>query len=180
MLYTYKELRTKYKQHFVIEQKLKDKDIFKIDSGLYSDSEQVPYMEIIRKKYPKAIVSSDTAFYYHNLTNNIPDKIFLTTDRNYRRIKDNRIIQLFASNHLYDLGKENILHNGVTINIYNKERMLIELVKNRKNMPYDYYKEIISNYREIADDLDIELITSYLEKFQYGENIFETIHREVF
>ena len=28
--------------------------------------------------------------------------------------------------------------------------------------------------------LDIDLITSYLEKFQYGENIFETIHREVF
>ena len=68
----------------------------------------------------------------------------------------------------------------LNIKIYNKERMLIELVRNKNSIAFDYYKEIISNYREIADEIDMSLLAEYLEKFTNGKNIFEIIHREVF
>ena len=40
------------------------------------------------------------------------------------------------------------------VNIYDKERMLIELVRNKKNIPYDMYKEIVNNYRKIIESLN--------------------------
>lgn len=40
------------------------------------------------------------------------------------------------------------------IKIYDKERMIIELIKNRKTPGFDYYKEIIVNYRKIKDSLN--------------------------
>ena len=58
--------------------------------------------------------------------------------------------------------------------------MLIELVRNKNSIAFDYYKEIIINYREIADEIDMSLLAEYLEKFTNGKNIFEIIHREVF
>ena len=42
------------------------------------------------------------------------------------------------------------------------------------------FKEIIGNYREIVDELDMGLLAGYLEKFKNGKNIFDIIHREVF
>jgi hypothetical protein len=40
------------------------------------------------------------------------------------------------------------------IRIYDKERLLIELIRLQNRFPYDCYKEIILNYRAIADSLD--------------------------
>ena len=59
----------------------------------------------------------------------------------------------------FNLGKTNIEFEGVNINIYDRERMLIELIKNKNNTPYDYYKEIIDNYRKIKNELDVYQVT---------------------
>ena len=69
---------------------------------------------------------------------------------------------------------------GATINIYDKERMLIELIRNKNQIAFDYYKEIISNYRKIINDLDISKIEEYIERFPHEEHIYETLQREVF
>ena len=84
------------------------------------------------------------------------------------------------ANHFFETGKSELNYNNVKINIYNKERMLIELIRNKNTISFDYYKEIIGNYREIVDEIDMSLLADYLECFANGKNIFEIIHREVF
>ena len=42
-----------------------------------------------------------------------------------------------------------IAYQGTSIRIYDRERMLIELIRSAKNLPFDYYKEIIESYRRI-------------------------------
>ncbi len=66
------------------------------------------------------------------------------------------------------------------IRVYDKERMLIELARNKNKMGYDEYKEIVINYRKIADDLDIEKIEEYLKNYTNGDKLFEIIQNEVF
>lgn len=39
--------------------------------------------------------------------------------------------------------------------------MLIELIRNKNNLPFDYYKEILLNYRKIISELDIQTIQEY-------------------
>ena len=58
--------------------------------------------------------------------------------------------------------------------------MLIELIKNKKSIPFDYYKEVILNYRNIVDDLQNWKIEQYLENYSQGERIFDIIQKEVF
>ena len=160
--------------------KVENKELYKIESGLYSNTEKYNPLEYIVKKYPNSIFTSESAFFYLGLTDYIPSKYNLATKHNAKKIENDKINQIFMANHLFEIGKSELNYNNVTVNIYNKERMLIELIRNKNVFGFDYYKEIITNYREIADEIDMSLLADYLEKFTNGKNIFEIIHREVF
>ena len=101
-------------------------------------------------------------------------------DRNNRMIYSNKIKQIRMKNELYNLGKTQIDYEGIIINIYDKERMLIDLARNKNKIGYDLYKEIISNYRKLVNSLDTQKIEEYLQYFVNGDKIFEIIQDEVF
>ena len=148
MLYNYNELKNRYKSTYQIRKALKNKEIFKIEKGIYSDVPNVHYLEVIIKKYSYGIFTSYSAYYYHNLTDVIPNKMYLATDRNNRMIYSNKIKQIRMKDELYNLGKTQIEYEGIKINIYDKERMLIDLARNKNKIGYDLYKEIIANQEE--------------------------------
>lgn len=180
MILLYKDLIKKYKSDYEIKKLLKEGKIFKIEKGIYSDKENVNYLEIINKKYPNAIFTMESAFYYYNLTDVIPEKEFLALKRDSTKITDSRIKVIYYQDKFFDIGKSTLLVNGVEIKIYDKERMLIELIRNRNSLGFDYYKEIISNYREIRDTLNIKKITEYISKFAIENYLYEVIMKEVF
>ena len=180
MIYSYNELRKKFKSHDKIKQMLLDKKIFKIEKGIYSDNNNVNYLEVLTKKYPNAIFTLDSAFYYHNLTDVIPEKECLALRRNSTKISDNRVKVIYYQDKFFEIGKSTLKVNGVDIQIYDKERMLIELIRNRKTLGFDYYKEIIGNYREIKDSLNTKKIAEYISKFAIEDYLYDVIMKEVF
>lgn len=180
MLYLRKELKNKYSSTYQIKKALKNKEIYKVQNGIYSDKEFVNPLEIIAKKYPNAIFTLESAFYYHDLTDVVPDKFHLATKRTSVRIKDKNIKQIFIPNELFEFGKCQIEVENVQINIYDKERMLVELIRKKNQIPFDYYKEIISSYRKIVNELDVYKIQKYISYYKNEESIYDTIQREVF
>lgn len=180
MLYNYNEVLIKYNSDYKIKKAVKNKEIFKIAKGLYSDKKNIHYLKIISKKYPYAIIADHSAYYYHNLTDVIPKQIVVCTDRHSTRIKNTQIKQIQMKDELYNLGKTSIEYEGTIINIYDKERLLIDLARNKNKIGYDLYKEIITNYRNISDSLDIRKIEEYLSCFVNSDKIFEIIQNEVF
>jgi predicted transcriptional regulator of viral defense system len=121
----------------------------------------------------------DTAFYIHGLTDVVPDSTYLATKRNATRITEKDIIQVFIQEELFDAGVEKMTYDGSVIAIYNKERMLVEAMRNSKSMPFDYYKEIISNYRKQIDSLDFRKIEDYIGLFKRNGYLREILQREV-
>ena len=180
MIYNHKEMKEKYKSDYQINKAIENKKIYKIEKNIYSDTKEINYLEMISKKYKDAIFTMDSAFYFHNLTDVIPSKITLATKRNALRIKDTKIIQVFISEKLFEIGKIQMIVEGANINIYDKERMLIELIRNKNQIAFDFYKEIISNYRKMTTDLNISKIEEYIEIFPYEEHIYEILQKEVF
>ena len=180
MVYSYKLLKEKYGSDYQIQKAVREQKLYKIENGIYSDKKNNHYLEIFRVKYPNAIVSGDSAYYYHNLTDVIPNKIYMTTDRTSGRFNDEHIIQSFSIDSLLKLGRTSIEFEGITINIYDEERMLIELMKNKNNISYDYYKEIIDNYRKRKDGIDIYKLQEYATYFQNGDKLMAMIQDEVF
>ncbi len=140
----------------------------------------VSELEIITMKYPNAIITLHSAFYYYSLTDVIPDVYSLATDRNAAKIHDARIKQYFYPKESFEIGKTKMNYQGTEITIYNLERLLIELIKNKKNLSFDFYKEIILNYRNRVCEMDIEKVQDYTYFLPKGEKIVETIQLEVF
>lgn len=180
MLYRTDEILKKYKTNIELEKAIKNNKIFKIDHGIYSDKEIVDPMILFSKKYENSIITMDTAFYFYNLTDIIPDKVYLATNRNSNTIKRENIIQVWVPKEKLNVGKEKIKVNGNTINIYNKERLLVELIRKRNQIPFDYYKEIINNYRKIVDTLDSYKIEQYIALYKNENTLGNIILREVY
>ena len=180
MLYNHSEIKKIYKTTYQIRRAINNKEIYKIEKGIYSDNPEVHYLAILMKKYPYAVITGESAYYYYNFTDIIPSKIYLATRDVNTRIHDKGIKQIRMKENLYKLGRTQIIYEGVTINIYDKERLLIDLAKNKNKIGYDLYKEIISNYRKIADKLDVSKIEKYLQYFSNGDKILGILQDEVF
>ena len=180
MVYTYQEILKKLGSRTNIEKALASGNLFRLRNGVYSESDIVNPMVIVSKKYEGAIITMDSAFYYYNLTDVIPQKVHVATNRNARKINDVEVVQYYVSNDILNQGKIQVNINGNMVNMYNKERLLIELIRKRASIPFDYYKEIIDNYRQISNELDMYKIEEYVSLFKNEVNLFNILQREVF
>ena len=180
MVYSYQEILEKYKTRNNLDEAIKKGEIFRIKNNVYSDKQYINPIVIISKKYPSGIITMDSAFYYYNLTDVIPQKVYLATNRNSNKITDEEVVQIFMSKDILDVGKIEVEVNGNLVNMYDKERLLIELVRKRASIPFDYYKEIIENYRHISDELDMYKIEEYVALFKNEVTLFDILQREVF
>ena len=179
MVYTYKECLKKFESKYNINKMVAEGSLFKQEKGIYSDEKYVSDLAIISLKYPSAILTMNSAFYYHNLTDTIPDKFYLATSRGKSQITDKRVVQIFENNDNLMLGAEASEYGGVNILMYNKERMLTELLRNKNKLPFDYYKEIVGNYRKIIHDMDIRLIQDYIDVMPKRNMIMNALEMEV-
>lgn len=180
MLLTYKEAYRKYKNDYGINQQIKNQKLFKIVRGIYSDKRNIDLVAVYSKKYPNAIVTMDSAFYYYKLTDVIPQKVYLAIPRHAYVIKDKDVIINYIDEKIINEGKSKVIVDNEKVNMYDKERLLVELIRKKNQIPFDYYKEIISNYRKISDNLDMRKIEKYISLFRNEFNIGNTLIREVF
>ena len=179
MLYSYRELKEEYKSDYLIKKEIADSKIFKIEKGLYSNKEYVSELEIVVKKYPMAILTSKSAFYYLGLTDTIPDKCYLSTNKDATKIKDSRIIQIFENSDILNLGIEEKEIEGIKVKLYGEDRMLLELLRNKNKLPFDYYKEVCLNFRKRIDDMNIANLINMAERMPKSKMIIDSLQKEI-
>ncbi|MCQ2795858.1 MAG: hypothetical protein MJ213_00885 [Bacilli bacterium] len=176
MIYTYKELLSKYGSQRKIKQKVLDNTYFSISRGIYSNEYNAINEQYIKKRFPEAILTGQFAFYFHNLTDYIPKTFEIATLRNATRVKCKDISQSFQEKKIFSIGKTNI--NGVTI--YDLERMIIELFRFKSKYPTDYFMEIVHNLRNQSDKIDLFKIKEYLKAFKRGYKFYKQIYEVIF
>ncbi len=109
----------------------------------------------------------------------IPDAYDLATDRNAAKIPDRQVKQYFIPSGFLLEGVESMDIKGYSVPIYCKERMLIELLRYKTKLPYDYYKEILLNYRRILPQLNIQRIQDYALASPKSNKILDILQTEV-
>ncbi len=180
MLYSYKECIERYGSDYKIKKEIEKGQLFKLSTGIYSNKKNVSDNAVIQKKYSNTVFTLNSAFYYQGLTDTIPSQYYLATDKDATKIKDSRIKQIYDNYDSLNLGTEVKEYDGFDILIYSKERLLVELIRYKNKFPFDYYKEIIGNYRKILNDLDFQLVEEYAEKLPKSKMVIDTIQNEVF
>ena len=179
MIYSYSECIELFGSYYALNQALINKNIFKIKEGLYSTDKKPKELEVFVKEHKDAVFTLESAFYYLGISDVIPEKYVVATDKDASKYKETNIKQYFLNGGLIKIGVVFIKRAGVDIPVFNKERMLIELIRYKNKIPFDYYKEIINYYRSHINDIDVSLVLDYLESFPKKELITKTIQTEV-
>lgn len=169
-----------YGSDYYIKKKIKDGELYKISKGVYSDKRYIPELAVVAYKYNNAVVTMKSAFYLYGLTDVVPDKCDLATTRDAAKISDERVKQYFVQDNFFRESIETVNYKGYDINIYSKERMLIELVRYKSKLPFDYYKEVLLNYRKILPQLNIQKIQDIALVAPKSNKILEILRLEVF
>ena len=173
------ECLTEYGSDYKIQQKVEAGELFRVGKAIYSEEEHVPELAVLARKYPKAVVTMRSAFYMYGLTDVIPEEYDFATERDAAKIRDKRVKQYFSPDGFFEQGAITTDYKGYPIRIYNKERMLIELLRYKSKLPFDYYKEILLNYRRIMPQLNIQVIQDYAYEAPKSGKIMETLQMEV-
>lgn len=154
--------------------------LYKVGRGLYSDEQFQRLPAIAAKRYPQAVVSMQSAFFYQNLTDVVPDKLHLSTARNTTKICDPRICQHFIPQRTLNVGATTMIRNGCEMRIYDLERLCIDVVKNRTKLPYELYKEVVLSLRSRSHEMYPAKIDDYLDAFPYRDKLLDLIEKEIF
>ncbi|MCF0141398.1 MAG: hypothetical protein HUJ78_05205 [Mogibacterium sp.] len=179
MILTYKECIEKYGSDYMVKKEINEGRLYRKQKGVYSDEKRCSEVEIITAKYPRAIYAGESAHYYYGLTDAIPDEHTLATKRSDTRIKDPAVRQIFIKEELFDFGRTTLEYRGTTINIYCPERLLVDLIRLKSNYPFDYYKEVIREFRRLTEKMDFFIIEEYANKFRSRKAIMKAIQMEV-
>ncbi len=102
MLLTYSECIDKYGSDYRLKKEILSGNIFMKEKGIYSTRRNISDIEVIMSKYPKAVFTDKSAYYYHSLTDVIPDYFHLATKREDSRIRDSRVKQSFLKDEIFD------------------------------------------------------------------------------
>ena len=123
------------------------------------------------KKYPFAIITGLSAFYIYELTNHIPDYIYLATVQHSFPIRKIDIKQSYQDSAFFDVGVTTKEIDKGVVRLYDLERLLIELIRLKEKYPREIYYEVLPSFRNIKDKIDFYKVNQYLKFFSNGENI---------
>ena len=179
MLYTYIDMIDRYGSAYQIGRAVDSGDVYKVASGLYSDARHPDPNVVVCARYPKAVLTMDSAFYLHGLTDVIPELVHVATPRNSTRIRSTQVRQYFMEQRLMDVGVWHRQIEGSDLRVFSKERMLVELLRSSGTLAFDYYKELIGSYRKIADELDMREVEDCVALYKRADTLFEMMQREV-
>ena len=192
MLYDYKEAIQLFGNDYSLKKAILDKQIFKIEKGIYSDGENnFTAIELVLKKYSHAFLVKDSALHLIGFIEKKPEKIHLGTARNSLRIKDKRIQQHFYSNldiailsesdwyrHSHLLSHENVktylTENKNEIRLFNLKALFYDVIRNHKTYSRSALFDLLEKFKncrylhsitewELEDNLRYENIVSDLE-----------------
>lgn len=179
MIYLYKDLVKRGLSDYQIKKTVAERKLYMVRKGVYSTTEKFDYLEYLVKKHPNAIVTLETACICYSLIKKEPDVYYLSTKQKDRKIKDENVKQIFMTDSLYNIGASVGTYKGYNITIYDLERLLVEIVRNKTNIDYDIYMNMIKSYQKISKLLNKKKLEQYIQLFK-DKRIGDRILKEIF
>lgn len=157
-------------------QYLKKNDFEKIAPGVYASTDAwVDFYAIVHKRCPQAIISHDAALYYYGLVDREPSMPTMTIYSGYNasRLKKSGYKVYYVKKEYLDVGKTEVLDfDGNMIPMYNLERTICDLVRNRNNFEIQDFNTAIKSYARMKEK-NITKLFEYAKLFRI-EKVLKT------
>lgn len=154
---------------------VKKNKLNKIAPGVYADdSFIVDEYFLLQKRFPKFIFSGMSALYLHGLTDKIVTSIEVTAPQGYnptRNKLDQVVIHRISNHEIYSLGIVSIKTiYGNDVNVYDAERTICDIVKNRNKYDSETFIKAIKWY--------VKRINNQFKLFNYAKIL--KVEKELF
>lgn len=167
--------------HFYLTKLVKSGKIERVSRGIYiKKNTLVDDFVIIQSKSKNAIYSNMTALYIYGLSNRIPLKYDITINSGYNgSLQKNNLINLYyTKKDLLYLGViEYKLNNGNLIKVYDLDKTICDIIKNKNRLDQELYNKAIRNYYYSKRKNTIKLY-EYAKKMKIYDKVRNTF--EVF
>ena len=180
MLHTFVECKRKYGSPYQIGKAIAEGRLWKLGTGVYSDTGDENELEIVQWRHPNAVMTLDSAYFYHDLTDVVPDFYYMATDHAARPISDPVVKQCYLPVGTAGIGVATIDYCGDKVRTFDLERLLIETARLKGKLAPDLYKEVVLSFRRRSSELEAYKIADYLAHFARRDAIERIIYEEVF
>lgn len=152
-------------------------EIIRADRGIYilPDGDYDEYY-FFNKRYEVAIFSYVSALYLHQFTDILPKEIEITVYKGYNahRISGNVRVR-YVTKTIYNLGvTECKTMFGNTVKVYDLERTICDLVKNRNEVETELFSKTINKYVRYKNK-DLNKLYEYSKKMKIYEKLKEIL-----
>lgn len=134
---------TKYQIKKMVEHNI----LTHIKRGLYGLSKELEDEFYIHQKNNSYIIySNETALYLHNMTDRYPNPLSVTTKGGYH-LRNTNLKIYYVKETFFWLGvTEVITPQGNTVLVYEKERTICDIIKNKNRIDPQVYVQGLQNY----------------------------------
>lgn len=155
--------------------------IERIGRGVYIKSNDIPDdMVVLQNKSKNAIYSNTTSLFLHGLSNRLPIKYDITIKSGYNgSLQNSSNVNLFyVKKELLDLGVMNYkLDSSYSIRIYDLERTICDIIKNKKKLDQELVNKAIREYfySKKKDTIKLYNYAKQLNIYEKVKNTFEVL-----
>ncbi len=143
--------------------------IERLEKGVYAKKDQfVNDFFLMQQRYKSGIYSHNTALFFYHLTDRAPLKYDMTFKNNIR-VNEPLISPSYVKEEYYDIGLiEMPIYDGTTIRIYNLERTIIDIIRDRNKIDIQIFSDALKGYMERKDQ-NFLLLGRYAKLFKVKE-----------
>ena len=131
MLYRYDDTLEWYGSAYRISRAVSICEVYKVACGVYSDERHPDAVAVVCDLHPQAVLTMDSAFCPHGLTDVVPEPVHVANPRNSTRIRDAGVRQYFILPSLMSTGVRLMESGGYAVRASSRECMLVELLRRR-------------------------------------------------
>ncbi len=153
----------------VFYQYVKENDLVQVSHGVYATKDAwIDAMYLVHLRCEQAVFSHETALFLHDLTDREPIEYEITVKTGYNpsKLKEDGIKAYTVKKELHDDGVVMLETSfGRSVPVYNMERTICDIVRNRNNTEAQTLQTALKQYTK-RKDKDLRLLMQYAEKFQ--------------
>lgn len=143
----------------------------KISRGIYlKKGKEVNEFFVMGEKYKKGIFSHNTALYFYDLTDRTPLRLDMTFP-SYITVHNDSIKTHYIKEEKHLLGAEEMkLNDGTTIRIYNMERTICDIIRDRNKIDPQIFNTAMKEYSK-RKNKNLNLLYKYAKIFRIENNL---------
>jgi len=148
---------------------LRANDYERVGPGMYvSPNDFVDELLVLHKRCPGGVISHDEALYHHGLIDREPMMHTITVYSGYNaaRLKKSGYKIYYVNRDLLELGKQSVTDQfGNKIPMYNLERTIVDLVRNRSNFEMQDFNMALKTYARMSAR-NLAALSEYAKAFR--------------